>query len=70
VKSLPNNNRRLLRLKPAAEYVSLSTGTLRRMIQQGDLPAVITGEGAPWLLDVRDLDAWIESKKSRAADCR
>lgn len=57
--------RRLLRLKPAAEYVSLSTWTLRRMIQQGELPAVITGEGAPWLVDVQDLDEWISSKKMR-----
>lgn len=57
--------RRLLRLKPAAEYVSLSTWKLRNMIQQGEIPVVITGESAPWLVDVRDLDGWIDSRKVR-----
>jgi excisionase family DNA binding protein len=57
--------RRLLRLKPAAEYLALSTARLRTLIQTGELPAVITGEGAPWLVDIRDLDSWIEQKKAR-----
>jgi excisionase family DNA binding protein len=55
---------RLLRLKDGARYLSVSTWTLRRLIQNGDLPVVKLGEsGAPWLLDVRDLDRWIESSK-------
>ena len=58
-------SRRLLRLKPAADYVSLSYWTLRRMIQEGELPVVQTGANAPWLVDVRDLDFWIEKNKTR-----
>lgn len=57
--------RRLLRIKPAADYVSLSVWTLRAMIQRGELPAVIRGEGCPWLVDVKDLDAWVDREKAR-----
>jgi excisionase family DNA binding protein len=56
--------RRLLRLKPAAEYLSLSTWTLRRLVQGGELPIIKYGENAPWLIDVRDLDGWIEQHKT------
>jgi hypothetical protein len=56
--------RRLLRLKPAADYVSMSTWTLRRLIQQGEIP-VIQRENAPWLVDVEDLNVWIERSKQR-----
>jgi hypothetical protein len=56
--------RRLLRLKPAADYVSMSTWTLRRLIQQGEIP-VIQRENAPWLVDVEDLNGWIERSKQR-----
>lgn len=54
---------RLLRLKDAARYLSVSTWTLRRLVQAGDLPVLKLGDGAPWLLDVRDLDRWIETSK-------
>jgi excisionase family DNA binding protein len=55
--------RRLMRLKAAADYVSLSPWKLRKLIQDGLLPAVITTEGAPWLVDRVDLDKWIELHK-------
>ena len=57
--------RRLLRLKAAAEYVSLSTWKLRDVIQRGELPLVQYGENAPWLVDVEDLNRWIEQNKER-----
>ncbi len=55
--------RRLLRLKAAAVYLSLSAGTLRTIIQRGELPIIRYGDNAPWLLDRADLDAWIERHK-------
>lgn len=55
--------RRLVRLKQAAEYLSLSCWQLRRIIQSGAVPIVKTGENAPWLVDVRDLDAWVDQHK-------
>jgi excisionase family DNA binding protein len=56
-------NRRLLRTKQAAEYLSLSPWKLRRLIAYGQLPVVQTEEGAPFLLDVRDLDGYIDRNK-------
>ena len=58
------HSRRLLRLKPAAQYLSISPGKLRALIQAQEIPIVKYGENAPWLIDVRDLDHWIERNKS------
>jgi hypothetical protein len=55
--------RRLVRLKAAAEYVSLSTWKLRDVIQRGEIPLVQYGDNTPWLLDIHDLDRWIELHK-------
>ncbi len=54
---------RLLRLKSACEYLSLSPWKLRRLIQEGRLPVVQDCEGGPFLLDVRDLDGFVERNK-------
>ncbi len=56
-------NRRLLRLKAAAEYLSLSPWKLRSLIQAGRLPVVQDSEGSPFLVDVRDLDGYVERNK-------
>jgi excisionase family DNA binding protein len=55
--------RRLLRLKAAAEYLSLSPWKVRSLIQAGRLPVVQDSEGSPFLLDVRDLDNFVERNK-------
>lgn len=57
------NVRRLLRLREAAQYLSLSPWKLRIIVQSGQLPIVKYGENAPWLLDVRDLDGWVGRNK-------
>jgi excisionase family DNA binding protein len=57
------NPRRLLRLKQAAEYLSVSPGTLRHLCQQGELPIIRLGESTPWLIDLRDLDQFIDKHK-------
>ena len=51
----------------AAEYLSLSPWKLRRLIQEGRLPVVQDTEGGPFLIDVRDLDGFIERNKRGAA---
>ena len=59
-----NPAKRLLKVKQAAVYLSLSTKKLRRLVQAGSLPVIRGGANtAPWLLDVRDLDTWIERNK-------
>jgi excisionase family DNA binding protein len=57
------NSTRLLRLKQAAEYLSVSPWTLRRVIQAGQIAFVQIVENGPWLVDRMDLDRFIESKK-------
>ncbi len=62
-----NSARRLLRLRPASEYLSVSPGVLRRLCQAGEIPVIrLTENGhAPWLIDRQELDAWIERSKIR-----
>jgi excisionase family DNA binding protein len=57
--------KRLLRLRPASEYLSVSPATLRAIVQRGELPIIKLAENghSPWLLDRLDLDAWVERTK-------
>ena len=57
------SRRRLLKLKAAAEYLSMSPWKLRRLIWAGKLPVVRDQEGTPFLLDVADLDRYVERNK-------
>jgi excisionase family DNA binding protein len=59
------NQRRLLRLKEAARYMSVSPWKLRGLIQNGEIPIVRNGDGnGVWLLDIKDLDDWISRTKA------
>jgi excisionase family DNA binding protein len=55
--------KRLLRVREAAQYLSVSPWKLRRLVQDGLLPIVQDSEGAAWRIDVRDLDGFIERNK-------
>ncbi len=59
----PIPTRRLVRLTAAAEYLSLSPWKMRRLIQEGRLPVVQDCEGSPFMLDVRDLDVYVDRNK-------
>ncbi len=60
---------RLLRLKAAANYLSVSPACLRKLTVDGEIAVTRAnqnpGTTSPWLFDVRDLDAWAESRKER-----
>jgi excisionase family DNA binding protein len=60
--------RRLIRTKEAATYLSMSDWKLRRLIQEGTFPVVQDHEGGPFLLDVRDLDGYVDSHKHALPD--
>ena len=60
--------RRLVRTKEAAAYLSMSDWKLRRLIQEGTFPVVQDHEGGPFLLDVRDLDGYIDNHKHSIPD--
>jgi excisionase family DNA binding protein len=62
----PTINSRLLRLRDAAKYLSVSTKALRKLVIRGELPHIQLGRGnSPFLIDTRDLDRFVESQKTR-----
>ena len=52
-----------MRIREAAQYLCLSPWKLRHIIQSGELPIIKYNENAPWLLDLRDLDTWVDRNK-------
>jgi hypothetical protein len=53
---------RLIRTKEAASCLSMSDWKLRRLIQDGIFPVIQDHDGGPFLLDVRDLDVYIDNQ--------
>ena len=66
VRKVANSERRVLRLKAAATYLSVSRDVIRGLIQRGELAIVRICENdhAPWLVDVKDLDNLVEKRKT------
>ena len=58
--------RRLLKVKEAAVYLSISPWSLRKLVQGQEIPIVRLQDRGPWLLDLRDLDKFIEGRKMYA----
>lgn len=64
VKAAAEISPRLLDLADAARYLSMGDKALRELLRKGTLPYVQTIAGrSPYLLDIRDLDKWIEKSK-------
>ena len=60
-------SRRLLRVKQAATYLGISCKAVRQLINSGQLPFIQLRPGnSPFLVDVRDLDRLIDSRKCLA----
>jgi excisionase family DNA binding protein len=64
--ALPSNGGgvrpRLLNIKQASEYLGRTEPATRHMVQSGKVPCVRSDRRI--LLDVRDLDRWIENHKN------
>lgn len=57
---------RLLDITDADRYLSMSDKGIRELIVRGELPYVQKVPGrSPYLLDLRDLDSWVEKNKRR-----
>jgi excisionase family DNA binding protein len=54
--------RRMLKTREAADYLGISTWTLRRLMNEGEI-AYLKYRGGAANFDTRDLDAYIERKK-------
>lgn len=61
--SKPTSPKRLLRIREAAVYLSISPWKLRRLVQDGLIPVVQDRDGGPWRVDLRDLDRYVEQHK-------
>ena len=60
-------NPRLLRTKAAARYLSVGEKYIRELILNGELPYVPRkAANSPFLIDVEDLNRWIQAHKTRA----
>jgi excisionase family DNA binding protein len=71
VNSIPNlqevaPRQRLVKVKEAAAYLSISPWSLRKLVQGQEIPIVRLQDRGPWLLDVRDLDRFVEARKMYA----
>lgn len=63
IQSTPASRARVLSLREAAGYLSLSHWTLREMIWRGELPSVRVGRRI--LIDLEDIEEFISSRKVR-----
>jgi excisionase family DNA binding protein len=58
---------RLLDIDDSARYLSMSDKAIRELITQGELSYIQKVPGrSPYLLDIRDLDRWVERAKTSA----
>jgi excisionase family DNA binding protein len=55
--------KRLYNLKEASEYLGLGLWSVRKKIWNGDIPYVKAGRRI--LLDIKDMDLWVEKNKSQ-----
>jgi excisionase family DNA binding protein len=59
--------RRLLDITEAGKYLGVSHKVIRQLVQAGELPYIQRVRGrSPYLIDIRDLDQWIDLNKARA----
>ena len=63
IKDSPNIQKRLYSIKEAAIYLGRTEWAVREMIYAGKLPYVKDGKRI--LLDIRDMEAWIEQNKTK-----
>lgn len=54
--------RRLLNVPQTAAYLGCPVWTVRTLIWSRQIPVIKVGKG--YLIDIRDLDAWIERTKA------
>ena len=56
-------NKRLYSIPEAGEYLGRTVWSIREMIYAGKIPYI--RDGRRMLLDIRDMDSWIEENRTR-----
>lgn len=59
-------SRRLFSINEIAHYLGRSAWTIAEMVRTGKLPYIPDGKRK--LLDIRDIDRWIETNRTRDID--
>ena len=59
-------NKRLYSIKEAAEYLGRTVWAVREMLWAGKIPYI--KDGRRILLDIADMDAWIDKSKTTFSD--
>ncbi len=59
----PEFPKRLLKVREAAVYLSVSPWKLRKLIAEQEFPYIQTEPLGPFLVDVHDLNAFVAKKK-------
>ena len=59
-------HKRLYSIKEAADYLGRSSWTVAEMVRTGKLPYI--SDGRRKLLDIRDINHWIETNKRQDID--
>jgi excisionase family DNA binding protein len=57
---------RLLRVEDAARYLSATTWFVETLVRERQIPSLVLGKRR--VIDVNDLDSWIEKEKRAALD--
>jgi excisionase family DNA binding protein len=55
----------LLKVRQAAAFLNISPALLRKLVQDGQIPAIIlpAGKYRTWLIDRADLQDWVSKSK-------
>lgn len=61
----PSGNPRLLTVSEVAAYLGCSVGNVYALIDAGELPVIAVGKSRGYRIDPRDLDEFLNRRKTR-----
>ena len=62
-----NASNRIISVAEACELLGISRSTLYKLIRIGEIPAFKLSQGGRWRFEQRDLEVWLEDRKSAEA---
>lgn len=63
----PEAQSRVISVPQACQLLGISRSTLYKLIQIGEIPAFKLSQGGRWRFEQRDLEEWLEDRKSAEA---
>ena len=62
-----NASSKIISVAQACEMLGISRSTLYKLIRIGEVPAFKLSQGGRWRFEQRDLEVWLEDRKSAEA---